>query len=444
MDKKENKIKVFETFAGMGGGHFALKLIQKLVPSFEYEVVGVSEYDKFAGETYRVNHGDIKNWGDITEVDIDALPDHDILTGGFPCQAFSTAGKREGVLDKRGMLVLYLIEILKRKQPKYFLFENVKGLVNWKLKQDDYEKLTEKEKEFIDSTFGEHDLREKGAFLKWCVDRFEYAGYRVQWDVLNASDFITPQNRGRVWFVGMRYDVEGSFMFPQGNGCELKLGDMLEGSNDEVREHYVKIAADTSMEKVEVKSSGASENANSVGTQAGQVGTSGFVGAKEKHYLPKNYSKDDEVLAVKLCLDDDIYKKVLGLTECGRYTVFETIRKLTPKECMRLMGFHSLMLDAIQIDHQSDTQSYKQAGNGWVVDQPAATALRTAGTVERRGEAVLQHQNAGVNETGMSKRNYKNLFSLTTNEGDEYSTYVLLATANWKEEQCDPVAAVKA
>ena len=129
--RKMEKIKVFELFAGYDGASFGLKKA-----NIHHEVVGFSEIDKHAIKIFKQNHGDIKNYGDITKINPNDLPDFDLLTGGFPCQSFSIAGKNLGVKDKRGILFFDIIRILKVKKPKYVLLENVKGLL-----QDEHKEL---------------------------------------------------------------------------------------------------------------------------------------------------------------------------------------------------------------------------------------------------------------------------------------------------------------
>lgn len=123
----KQKLKVFEMFAGYGGASFGLKMA-----GIEHEVVGFSEIDKFADQCWKQNHGNVKNWGDCTKIDPHELPDFDLLTGGFPCQAFSVAGKGQGVNDEKGRGLLFndIIRIAEVKKPKYMLLENVKGLVS--------------------------------------------------------------------------------------------------------------------------------------------------------------------------------------------------------------------------------------------------------------------------------------------------------------------------
>ena len=127
MEENNKKVlRVFEGFAGYGGGSFALKKLKELHPNFEYNVIGYSEIDKYASELFDLNHKNIdgtliKNYGDITAINPEELPDFDIFTGGFPCQPFSTAGMQKGEDDPygRGTLFQHIMRICEVKKPKY-------------------------------------------------------------------------------------------------------------------------------------------------------------------------------------------------------------------------------------------------------------------------------------------------------------------------------------
>src|SRR6056297_3122020 len=147
-------MKLFSMFSGYGGAEFALKKA-----NIAFEVVGFSEIDKYAIQCYLQNHGDIHNYGDATKINPDELPDFDLLTGGFPCQAFSTAGKGLGELDTRGTLFNDIIRIAEAKKPKYMLLENVKGLLS---------------------------KRHKATFEKIISELFRI-GYDIKWEVLNSK-----------------------------------------------------------------------------------------------------------------------------------------------------------------------------------------------------------------------------------------------------------------
>ena len=137
--------------------------------------VGYSEIDKYAIATYENRFPDHRNYGDITAIDAATLPDFELLVGGFPCQAFSVAGKRAGFLDKtRGTLFFELCRILDAKRPRHFVFENVKGLLS-------------------------HD---GGRTFDTIIATLDDLGYDLQWQVLNSKNYGVPQNRERVFIVG--------------------------------------------------------------------------------------------------------------------------------------------------------------------------------------------------------------------------------------------------
>ena len=190
------KITFFDFCAGIGAGHTALKELG--------QPVGFSEIDPKAEITYRLvnNTRSLKNWGDLTKIDPKALPDFDLMLGGFPCQSFSIVGKRQGMKDNRGLVIFSLANILKQKRVKYFLLENVKGLVS----------------------------HERGETIKKIYELLTSAGYKVFWSVLKTSDYGIPQIRERVYFVGIRNDLVGknfNFNFPKKEKAGRLLKDYL-------------------------------------------------------------------------------------------------------------------------------------------------------------------------------------------------------------------------
>ena len=177
----KEKIKVFEGFAGYGGASFGLKRLKRNIPDIDYEVVGYSELDKYASRLFDANHKDkkgnpLKNWGDITHIDPEELPDFDMFMGGFPCQPFSSAGMQMGTNDPygRGTMLSHIIRICKVKKPQYLFLENVKGFTHGKF-QPIHDQLIK-------------DLREMG-----------YGENPLAKAVLNTKDYGIPQNRERLW-----------------------------------------------------------------------------------------------------------------------------------------------------------------------------------------------------------------------------------------------------
>ncbi len=351
-------IKLFEMFAGYGGASFALKKA-----GIPFECVGFSEIDKFAIQCYQQNHEGVKCHGDCNSIDPNTLPDFDFLTGGFPCQAFSVAGKGLGESDSRGTLFNDIIRIAEVKKPSYMLLENVKGLTSKKHKQTFDKILSE-------------------------LDRI---GYIVNWKVLNSKDYGTPQNRERVWFVCFRKGTDANyFSFPERFELNLFLKDILEES---VEEKYMvpakritrllnplrrsdkgrlqmKKYADCLLscdykdpKSTIVQSNNPNHSINRIYSPEGINPTLNtmqggdrqpFIQAQPLRFLnrnQKNFPRD-----YSFCVD---------ASQTSGVKVGYMIRKLTPKECFRLMGFFN---DEINLEGLSNTQQYKLAGNGWDIN----------------------------------------------------------------------------
>lgn len=187
-----------DLFAGIGAFHFAMKLLNG-------RCVLACEKDKEARKTYLANHGmtGVPFPADITELDAKDVPDHDVLCAGFPCQAFSIAGGKDGFDDARGGLVFHMLRIIKAKLPKLILLENVKNFCA-----------------------GEH-----GKWSRTLRRELASMGYIVTSKVLNAAHFGTAQERERVFFVAYRRDVFADvqgFQFPVGDGKWVSVADILE------------------------------------------------------------------------------------------------------------------------------------------------------------------------------------------------------------------------
>lgn len=197
-------LKVFEAFAGYGSQRMALRNL-----GIEHEVVAISEFDKYADASYQAIHGETWNMGDITKIDVDDVPDHDLFTYSFPCQDISVAGKGKGFSKDSGTRSGLLWEserIIKAKKPKYLLMENVKNLTSEKFMP---------------------------GFVEWIL-ALEELGYSNYYEALNAKDFGTPQNRERVFMVSILGGHE-PYVFPKPIKLEKRLKDVLE---DEVDEKY--------------------------------------------------------------------------------------------------------------------------------------------------------------------------------------------------------------
>ena len=198
-----NKLRVFEAFAGYGSQSIALRNL-----GVDYEVVAISEIDKYAIKAYNALHGPTLNLGDISKIKVEDIPKHDLFTYSFPCQDISVAGKTRGIIEgeTRSGLLYECKRIIEYCKPKYLLLENVKNLVGKKFKPQ---------------------------FDEW-LKYLESLGYTNYWKVLNAKDYGVPQNRERVFVISILGEHE-PYKFPKNIELELRLKDMLE---DEVDEKY--------------------------------------------------------------------------------------------------------------------------------------------------------------------------------------------------------------
>ena len=192
-EKILKKYKFIDLFAGIGGFHYALS-------SYGAKCVFASEWDKYASETYEQNFK-IKPQGDITLIDEKNIPQHDILCGGFPCQAFSVSGKQMGFEDTRGTLFFDIARIISHHKPKILFLENVKNLAK-------------------------HD---NGKTFQTIISTLDNLGYNVYSKILNSSNFGLPQNRERVYIVGFEKSINSSsFKFPQNLNTPISLNNILE------------------------------------------------------------------------------------------------------------------------------------------------------------------------------------------------------------------------
>ncbi|MDE6257582.1 MAG: DNA (cytosine-5-)-methyltransferase [Muribaculaceae bacterium] len=191
-----NTIRFIDLFAGIGG--IRTGLTQALNEAgYEAQCVLTSEIKPYAVQVLKDNYPQENIVGDITQVDADSIPDFDILCAGFPCQAFSSAGKRQGFADTRGTLFFEVERILREKKPKGFILENVEGLVN-------------------------HD---KGRTLETIISKLLELGYQVNYKVLNSSDFGVAQDRKRIYIVGTFEKAPDLENFPKSTAM---LGNILE------------------------------------------------------------------------------------------------------------------------------------------------------------------------------------------------------------------------
>ena len=383
-------IKYISLFSGIGAPE---KALEKL--NIPYELLGFSEIDKFAIKSYCKVHNvdESLNLGDITKIDINTLPtDIDLITHGSPCQDFSVAGKGLGG-DKgsntRSSLMWNTVDIVKHCKPKYILWENVKNL------------LSKKHRHNFDAY----------------IETMSNLGYNNYYKVLNAKDYGVPQNRERVFTISIRKDIDdGSFKFPKPITLKLRLKDLLEKEVD--RKFYLSDAQIESMQTSNyVQNQRRLQKKDWCDTLCArdwkspkcvQVGNlKGGKWDKINESCRRVYSENGLSPTIHTCQGGNTEPKVMvkeatkkgyaeaydgdsinleqpnsktrrgrvgkqvaqTLTTAPQQAVVNdlSIRKLTPKECWRLMGFEDEDFNkAAEIN--SNTQLYKQAGNSIVVN----------------------------------------------------------------------------
>lgn len=307
-------LKFVDLFAGIGGFHAALK-------QQGAECVAAVERDKHAAATYRANHGDkFPLFGDIREVDAHALPDFDILCGGFPCQSFSIAGDQEGFEHvEKGGLFFEIVRIARIKQPAILILENVEA-------------------------FATHD---GGKTIEQALDALAEIGYAASVKVMNAADFGVPQQRERLFIVAHRLDVFHAagrpFAFPSATDTTRIVADILEK----------RVSADRCEEKV--------EKLPAKKVDPARPHMVGLIGKKNRQGY-RVYSSRGK--GVTLCASSGGPGRQTGL-----YLIDGKPRRLTPRECARMQGFPDSF-----IPNPSATQARKQFGNAVAVPLVAEIA----------------------------------------------------------------------
>lgn len=390
-EKIPRKIKMISLFSGIGAFEKALDRLE-----VDYELNGYSEIDKYASKSYSAIHGvpESMNLGDITKIDEKALPkDIDLITYGFPCQDISLAGKQKGLFNEDGTqtrsgLFFDALRINEETQPRVAIAENVKNLTSKKFSEQ----------------------------FKIVLESLEQAGYNNYWQVLDAKDYGIPQKRERVFIVSVRKDIDtGMFQFPKGFPLELRLKDLLE---DEVDEKYylgekglalferqketqvnrtTKNADITLLKIAHGFNPGSEEDADIFPTVTMGTSCHWHTVIKVKEATKKGYAEAVEGDSINLEQPNSKTRRgrvghgvAQTLTTSPQQATVEKhegslrIRKLTPKECFRLMGFDDLDFEKAE-SVNSNTQLYKQAGNSIVVPvlEHIMTALFDSGVLEK-------------------------------------------------------------
>lgn len=337
-------MKFFDAFAGIGGFHLGIK--NAINNAF---CVGYSEIDKYAISVYEKHFKGVKNYGDITKINAKELPDFDCLVGGFPCQAFSIAGKRRGFDDTRGTLFFELARILKAKQPRLFVFENVKGLLS-------------------------HD---SGRTFKTIITTLNELGYDLQWQVLNSKNFGVPQNRERVFIVGHLRGTTRPQVFPikTNNKAPAQLSEQYTNTitarykEGQATGSYVvegKQQTQKAMLKQIVGGSQGMRVYDVSGVSTTLASQAGGLGAKTGLYAipvltPNRLNKRQNGRRFK-----NNEEPSFTITSQDRHGIYDgfLIRRLTPLECERLQAFPDNWTKYDKDNKAiSDNQRYKMLGN---------------------------------------------------------------------------------
>lgn len=360
------KLKVLSLFSGIGAFEKALE--REKIP---HEVVAYCEIDKYASKSYSTIHNipESLNLGDISKVDTSDISECDLVTYGFPCQDISIAGLQKGIKagETRSGLLYEALRIIEAKKPKYAIAENVKNLVGKRFK-DDFEQL---------------------------LALLDDMGYNSYWQVLNAKDYGIPQNRNRVFVISIRKDIDNNtFTFPEKFPLNLRLRDMLENEVEEkfyLSQKMIDCVLSTGTKNFYYKPEIDLEIARPLTASRAKMHR-----ASTDNYVSENFVKNGikydipQVQQIGNCRPTKTRKNpnqgriydVQGLSPCLNcmtggnrepHIVVKQpdnlrIRKLTPKECWRLMGFDDTDIEQCINIGISNTQLYKQAGNSIVVN----------------------------------------------------------------------------
>ncbi|MGL5943304.1 MAG: DNA cytosine methyltransferase [Waterburya sp.] len=310
MDKQ--KPKFIDLFAGIGGFRLAFE-------QAGYECVYSCEIDSACQEVYFNNFREQPE-SDITKINIKKIPNFDVLTAGFPCQPFSICGKRQGFEDTRGTLFFYICQIIEAKQPSVVLLENVKYLVH-------------------------HD---RGKTLDIILYSLEYLGYLVDYKILNAKDFDLPQNRERIIIIATR-NKKFNFNNIKSKNSWLKLENYL--CTNEYFE-YLKPQEYTLIDNPKQQDSGLIF----VGYRNNKTTWKKGVRPNTQH-LSRVHHQPNRIYSV-----EGVHPTIPSQETSGRFFIYipkeNKVRKLTIKECYRIMGFP----DTFKV-HNSVAECYKQIGN---------------------------------------------------------------------------------
>jgi DNA (cytosine-5)-methyltransferase 1 len=310
-----NKYRTIDLFAGIGGIRLGFEQTGRVLNVFSAEI------DKYACKTYEENFGD-NPYCDVTKINPQDIPNFDILLAGFPCQAFSIAGKRGGFNDTRGTLFFDVARIIKEKRPQAFLLENVKGLTN-------------------------HD---RGRTFETILNVLDELNYKTYWKIINSKDFGVPQNRERIYIIGFdkeKFEEEKiNFTFPKPIKECKKIKDILE--KEEVSNKYY--LSQKYLDTLKAHKERHKNKGNGFGFEI--LDPEGIANA----IVVGGMGRERNLIIDKKLTDfTPKTNKEGGINK-------DFVRTLTPREWARLQGFPEDFKIPV-----SDTQAYKQFGNSVTV-----------------------------------------------------------------------------
>lgn len=312
-------ITFIDLFAGIGGFRVALE-------QSGATCVFSSEINRYACQVYKSNFNE-EPAGDITKIKEKEIPPHDVLCGGFPCQAFSTLGMKRGFSDTRGTLFFEVVRIARYHKPKVIFLENVPGLV----------------------------AHNKGDTFETITNSLVDLGYKVHWKILEATMFGLPQKRKRVFIVAIRNDMDKEFVFPTGSLTSITMKDVMENNVDAnyfiSEERYERINS--------LKKNGISRYDKFI------------IGANDFAHSLLAVDYEANLITDKTKPTGSFYNKQAKFKKagCKNATIRNKhyLRRLTPRECQRLQGFPASFKMPV-----SNKQAYFLLGNAVPVAVVAA------------------------------------------------------------------------
>lgn len=305
---RNTKLKVASFFCGCGGMDLGIQggfeFLSKKYSKLPYEVVYAVDNDKYATDIYNDNFKHKSETKDVREIDIENLPKYDILLGGFPCQSFSISAQnppRLGYKDDRGKLFFEMVKALKTNSPRFFVAENVKGLLS----------------------------ANKGKAFPMIIKEFEKAGYHIKYKLFNSSEFGIPQKRQRVFIVGFKYYEDFAyFNFPSEttlNGSRVPLKSVIDlDANKDDKWYFSQKAVDGMLRVKEKMNKGRAQNPDEP------------CNTISSHLSKVSLNSTDPVLMID-----------------GKY------RRFTPREAASIQSFPT----SFKLDSVSDNRQYRAIGN---------------------------------------------------------------------------------